>query len=331
MKQVFTDLFGNTKDDILDLNFNYWRKRGFPNYKKEDYNCKKELNKLIDFNETTIFKENKLTQNLIGNGFLWTYFPNWIKVPCGGGKSLSELWDDDKKLKELIRKTYDYEVKHGSGVITVNRLRQNSKVYLSKQSVSNFRPTAAKYIYNTYGNNGIVWDMSSGWGGRLFGFLASNCKKYIGTEPNKETFRGLNELKNDFNNIKEVDLINCGSEEYSPIKNSLDLCFTSPPYFDTEKYSEEATQSFIKYQSIDEWVNGFLKKTITNCFNGLKNGGIMAINIANTPKHKTLEGETVRLSEELGFKLIKTIKLELSSISKTSAKYEPIFIFKKEL
>jgi 16S rRNA G966 N2-methylase RsmD len=261
-------------------------------------------------------------------GFLWTYFPHWIDVKYNNQKTIKELWQDDNKLKELIRKTYEYENKFGNGFISENRLRQNSKVYLSKQSVSNFRPTVAKFIYNKFGNNGVVWDMSCGWGGRLLGFLSSNCKSYIGTEPSKKTFEGLINIKNDFN-IKEVLLYNIGSEEYLPKENSLDLCFTSPPYFDTEKYSDEKTQSYIKFNSKNTWLNDFYKKTIINCFKGLKKDAYMIINISNTPKYKWLEEETVKISNEIGFTLIDIFKLELSSISGKGQKYEPVFIFQK--
>jgi len=135
-------------------------------------------------------------------------------------------------------------------------------------------------------------------------------------------------LKNDFK-LKDIELFNIGSELYKPKKESLDLCFTSPPYFDTEKYSEEESQSYIKFETIEKWINGFYKKTILNCFNGLKKGGYMIINIADTPKHKWIESETILISESLGFTLMDILKLELSSISGNGAKYEPIFIFKK--
>ena len=145
---------------------------------------------------------------------------------------------------------------------------------MNKQSVSNFRPMVAKYIYNTYGNNGIVWDMSCGWGGRLLGFLASNCKKYIGTEPSTKTFNGLLDMKKDYEYVnKDIELHKIGSEDFKPISESIDLCFTSPPYFNTEKYSNEPTQSYIKYPTENEWVNGYLKDTICNCYKALKMGG----------------------------------------------------------
>ena len=323
------DLFGNSYDSIIDDYFVFWRKKGYPNYEADNYNIKKELKGVIEFDVDSIFKNGIIKQTMHSCGFLWTYFPHWIDVAYDNKGTIRELWDNDKKLKELIKKTYDYEIKHGCGSITTNRLRQNSKVYLSKQSVSNFRPTAAKLIYNKFGNSGTVWDMSCGWGGRLFGFLASNCIKYIGTEPAKETFKGLQNISSEFN-IKNVELINCGSEDYRPDESSLDLCFTSPPYFDTEKYSNDGEQSYIKFNTKELWLSGFYKKTIENCYFGLKKGGYMIINISNTKNYKWLESETESIAIGVGFRLDCILKLELSSISGNGAKHEPIFIFIKD-
>ena len=173
--------------------------------------------------------------------------------------------------------------------------------------------------------------MSCGWGGRLLGALSSKrVKKYIGTEPSTKTFEGLNKIKDDFSYLgKEVELNCLGSEVFKP-KEKVDLCFTSPPYFDTEKYSDEKTQSYIKFPSNDEWVNGFLKKTIEHCYYGLKNNGYMLMNIANTPKYKFIEEETVRISKELGFIQEDTLQLTLSSVMGAGYKYEPVFVFKKK-
>ena len=172
--------------------------------------------------------------------------------------------------------------------------------------------------------------MSCGWGGRLLGFLASSRKKYIGTEPSTKTFEGLKKIRKDFFYLKKsVELHKLGSEEFEPDKNSLDLCFTSPPYFDTEKYSDEDTQSYKKFPTKEEWVNGFLRKTIENCYRGLKDGKYMLINIANTPRYKFIEQETQRIAKELGFVQSDTLQLTLSSVMGAGYKYEPIFVFKK--
>ena len=119
-----------------------------------------------------------------------------------------------------------------------------------------------------------------------------------------------------------------GSEEFWPDKNSIDLCFTSPPYFDWEKYSEEETQSYKKYPEVQDWIDGFLWHTIDKCHYGLKPGGILAMNVADTKRIKNFEEETVRIAKQIHYKHIDTWKLQLSSQT-GSPKYEPIFIFQK--
>lgn len=318
-------------DYALEIIFKYHRKGGFPHYDVPNHKRLQQFKSLQKFDEKTLIKDGKIDQTMHGLSLAWTYFPHWVDVICGSSKlSPIEYWNDDDKLKEIIRKTWNWQIKHGNGSFTLNRLRQNFKIYGGNQSVSNFRPSAAKYIYNTYGNGGVVWDMSCGWGGRMLGFLSSECKKYIGTEPSTKTFNGLERLNNDINLAgKDVELHKLGSEVFKPEKESLDLCFTSPPYFDTEKYSDEETQSYKKYPSEETWINGFLKDTISNCYYGLKVGGKMILNIANTTKYKTIQSDTIKLSKEVGFNHIDTIYLILSSVSGKGEKLEPIFIFEK--
>tara|TARA_R110000824_G_scaffold389139_1_gene585072 strand:+ start:372 stop:1352 length:981 start_codon:yes stop_codon:yes gene_type:complete len=324
------DLFGRTDKDIIQEYFLFWRKKGFPHYNKNVYNKRNEFIKLKNFNENTIYSNNTIKQTMHSCGFLWTYFPHWIDVKYKNNKTLLELWNDDNKLLSLIEKTFNYEKKYGNNTITTNRLRQNSKVYLLKQSVSNFRPSVAKFIYNKYGNNGIVWDMSCGWGGRLFGFLTSDCKKYIGTDPSTKTFLGLLSMKKDFEFVKkDIEIYDKGSEDFIPNENSLDLCFTSPPYFDTEKYSDCKKQSYKRFNKIDYWLNLFLNTTIKNCYIGLKKGGYLIMNISNTKEVNILEEKTKEFAEKAGFNFIKELKMELSSIAGNGVKYEPIFIFRK--
>lgn len=315
----------------LETIFQYHRKNGFPHYKVNDQQKAEDMKTLSEFNETALFKDGYIDQSMHCLALAWSYFPHWVEVKCGNNKMRPiDYWDSDIKLKEIIRKTWNYHLKHSDGKFTLNRLRQNFKIYGGNQTVSNFRPSAAKYIYNRYGNGGAVWDMSSGWGGRLIGFLTSNCKTYIGTDPSTKTYEGLTRLNKELNFYgKNVILYKLGSESFLPEPETLDLCFTSPPYFDTERYSEEETQSYKKYPSEYLWIEGFMRNTIRNCYTGLKDGANMIINIANTPKHKTIESETIKVAEQEGFELKETIKLALSSVAGKGIKYEPIFFFKK--
>ena len=323
----------------IEVIFNYYRRNGFPHYTIREDEKHEHLKKLRKFNVNTIFKDNQIVQTMHCLRLAWTYFPHFWEVRCGNSKmSPMEIFLDDDKFKSTIKKCWNWNMKHFKGEEGMeknkfheNRLRQSIKIYSGTQSVSNFRPTAAKLIYEKFGGD-VVWDMSCGWGGRLLGFLsASNTKQYIGTEPSSKTYDGLQKMVKDFSYLgKQVNIYKLGSEEYKPMEESFDLCFTSPPYFDTEKYSLESTQSFVKFPTENEWVNGFLKKTIQNCYIGLKENKYMLINIANTPKYDFIEKETIRVAKELGFVQEDTLQLTLSSVMGAGHKYEPIFVFRKE-
>ena len=323
----------------IEVIFNYYRRNGFPHYTIREDEKHEHLKKLRKFNVNTIFKDNQIVQTVHCLRLAWTYFPHFWEVRCGNSKmSPMEIFLDDDKFKSTIKKCWNWNMKHFKGEEGMeknkfheNRLRQSIKIYSGTQSVSNFRPTAAKLIYEKFGGD-VVWDMSCGWGGRLLGFLsASNTKQYIGTEPSSRTYDGLQKMVKDFSYLgKQVNIYKLGSEEYKPMEESFDLCFTSPPYFDTEKYSLESTQSFVKFPTENEWVNGFLKKTIQNCYIGLKENKYMLINIANTPKYDFIEKETIRIAKELGFVQEDTLQLTLSSVMGAGHKYEPIFVFRKE-
>ena len=55
----------------------------------------------------------------------------------------------------------------------------------------------------------------------------------------------------------------------------------------------------------------------------------MLINIANTPKYKFIEKETINISNKIGFVQEPTIDLILSSVAGKGIKTEPVFVFKK--
>lgn len=318
-------------NDIKNL-FKYYKENGFPDYKKENYDAVKEYKKIYNFDENALFNNQtkEIGQNMSGCGFLWTYFPHWKEIECNGTKSVSELWKNDDLLYNLIKKTYYWKLKHNENSWTENRIRQNAKVYLAKQTVSNFRPTVAKYYYNKYGNQGNVWDMSCGFGGRLFGFLASDCREYIGTDPSSETYNGLLKLSSDFYFInKSVKIYKQCAEEFDWKDNYFDLCFTSPPYFNTEKYSNEKTNSCNKFKVLQEWIDGFLYPMMCNCYRYTKPNGFCIVNIANVKNANNLEEWTLKIAKKIGFEHIDTHYLILSSIAGKGKKHESIFIFQK--
>jgi len=136
-------------------------------------------------------------------------------------------------------------------------------------------------------DNCRVLDTSSGFGGRLLGFFtAKNTAEYIGIDPNTADScnKFIEFMQMRFGLTKKAYVNRIGSEDftidnYPQYENYFDISFTSPPYFDTEKYSKSDTQSYVKFNTYDSWVDGFYMDTIYNSCNALKLDGTFAINI----------------------------------------------------
>jgi hypothetical protein len=305
----------------------------------------------IDFG--SLISDGVIAHNMEGNDLAWSYFPHrWI-IRANDMRTPMEVFESDEHMRKVLRKCIKFD-DHISPTV----LRHWLTKFSGTQAVSNFRPTAAGAIYRhflpkaetedapLFGRRqrptGVVWDMSSGFGGRLLGAIACGAvKKYIGTDPSTPTFTGLQQIAAELGprTQTEIELHQMGSEVFQPEPESLDLCFTSPPYFDCEKYTDESTQSYKQYNTQQAWLDGFMAGTLENCIRGLKPTGTVAINIAAVKSYPDVCADLVELASLMGLQLVDTLKLSLRKIpgshnatSKNSYelfKYEPVFIFKK--
>jgi hypothetical protein len=314
-------------NELADEVFNKYRSSGFPYYLRLDDRERKVLyNSLSSKSWKKLVVNNHVKQTMHGLGAIWAYFPNAWEVKCGKMLSPMEVFSNDTLFKKAILK----RLKYGT-YLSDSGIRKSLKTASGAQGVSNFRPTAAAAVYDCFGG-GDVYDMSCGYGGRLFGAIISRkVNSYTGVEPCKKTYAGLLELEQDFNYPnKPIKITMCGSEDYKPPESSIDICFTSPPYFDTEKYDTDPSQSYLKFPTYQEWMNGFIGQTLENCFTALRETGLLIYNIAETRAHPNLANDFIAIAKAKGFELKNTYYLDLSSIMANGYKYEPIFIFTKK-
>lgn len=308
--------------------FDYYMQVGFPYYSTDYGDRVRDFEKMKAYDRSKMFLNDIIKQSMHGLGLAWSYFPHAFDVKCGNKMTPYEAFMDDEIFMKIIHK----RLKMGT-YISDSGIRKMLKIYSGVQGVSNFRPTAAAAIYDRFAPNGVVWDMSGGWGGRMVGAIVSGVKEYTCTEPSRLTAKGLVELRDDFGGDTNINIIELGSEDYCPDKNSLDLCFTSPPYFDLEKYSNEESQSYVKFKTKKEWVEGFLIETFKNCHFGLKPNGFMLINLADI-KGNDLEADMINAARSVGFELVNEFKLALSNVNLrdkgTKFKYEPVYLFYKK-
>jgi hypothetical protein len=108
--------------------------------------------------------------------------------------------------------------------------------------------------------------------------------------------------------------------------------YTSPPYFNAEMYSESDSQSYKKHGTFNDWVGNFLYPLVLNSFDSLCVDGYLVINIADVKRNGTaygLESKLVEVAGKVGFDLVETLKMPISSLNKRKG-FEPVFVFQKD-
>ena len=161
---------------------------------------------------------------------------------------------------------------------------------LRKYICSQFKPNAAKALYDYFDVKNVL-DFSAGWGDRLAGFYASlNTELYVGLDPRVENHpiyhkqaQYYDKLLTMFENEKKVFFHTEPAEDfdYSEYDDTFDIVFTSPPYFNVERYSYDDTQSWVRYKTINDWNKDFLHKAIEKMWPSIRSGGKLCINISD--------------------------------------------------
>lgn len=327
----------NTTDDereeLIQWLFNLIRSRdnAVPLHTWSDDIFNKIVSGLCDIDTYTIYQDGSFNLNNMGANILTQFFPEILDVVKSGKVSHRDFFKDDKRLIGYCRTVLKY-CTSPLEMFKMMSFRGSSRCY-------NFRPATAKALYELYGkDNCKVLDTSSGFGGRLLGFFtAKNTSEYVGIDPNTADScnRFILYMSRYFNKKAYVNKI--GSEDftvenYPQYENYFDISFTSPPYFNIERYSDDITQSHVKFNTYNLWVDGFYRNTIYNSCNALKLDGVFAINISWVDNIKEYTEEFLN---DCGFYIIKEDKYllrihprESSYGSDKMSKYEPIWVAK---
>ena len=272
--------------------------------------------------------------NAISNFFQWDN-----RMRCGGWRDPSPIdaWSTEENIYTL---RWSFWSMHKDGpknpmAWKMGFLLSATGIYLAAQ----FRPSAAKAMYGWMGAQNVL-DPSCGWGDRLAGFFCTDTTKvYVGCDPNAATYQtykdqcfayeGWNPADNKWHVLneftvsnypafrskgrKEVIIINGPFEDidWDAVKakyvpEGFDLVFTSPPYFGVERYAvgtpEAVNQSWSRYEKIDGWRDSFFFPMLRTAARLLKDGGVIAMNIADpmvkNGRNEVCEPMIVELAKE---------------------------------
>ena len=254
------------------------------------------------------------------------FFQQENRMACGSDSSPAplEIWNDFEKLRKMNWHFWRDGALENSDI---NPGTFRSAFRLGTYTATQFKPSVAKFLYE-YHNAETILDTSCGWGDRLCGFYGTpNTQLYVGCDPNPLVWEVYKEqcaayeqwlggvpkftiTDNYFKceGIKTVEIWRKPAEDvdWSLYENTFDLYFTSPPYFETEKYATgsgaEDDQSWNRYPDFQSWRDKFFFHVTEQVWKTIKKDGYMMINIiepSSKGKRHALCDSMVEFCEQL--------------------------------
>lgn len=260
-------------------------------------------------------------QSTIGLSICDPFFPNRFSATSRlHRQSAYAAWHDVKAMKAAL--AFQKKCNHPTTPRRVLRA-----LMLKCRTPTIFRPAVAKLIYERFCRpGGFTWDPCSGYGGRLLGAVAAGVR-YIGTEIDPATVDGNRRLAQMLDVSAEIH--HMSATAFDP--PAVDLVFTSPPYFDRERYSISSDETW-RGHTVESWFRNFMRPVAERAQRALPAGGHFVINIADLSarggKRVPLVQMTIETAHAAGFEHTKTLRMPLAAINRVDP-FEPILVFRK--
>jgi len=199
------------------------------------------------------------------------YFTESVRVKCKFGSYDSPLNYWIKNKKKILKEEQN-----------ISKIREI--IYKNNRLCNNFRISVALAILQLFKPKKWL-DISAGWGDRLLAAIFYKVDLYFSVDPNKELHPFYNEMINTFvpkTKRKNFIILDEGFETVKIPYNDFDIVFSSPPFFDLEKYSTYEKNSLTKFNSEKEWTNNFLMVSLYKSIRHLKVGGHLILYICGS-------------------------------------------------
>jgi 16S rRNA G966 N2-methylase RsmD len=198
------------------------------------------------------------------------FFKHRIKTKTKG-LSFYDAMHDPSRVDHLDELIHRYKKVDPNKLDEIALQKHRYSVFqLYYGSVNQFRPSVAKWIYCTFKPKRIL-DFSAGWGGRCLAAMSLGIP-YIGIDSNTHLSSAYNQLLR-YESHPDVTMIFKPAEQVNLSNRVYDLIFTSPPYFQLEKY--EGMKGYTKSTFLSE----FFKPTVLHAWKHLQRGGHMILNM----------------------------------------------------
>lgn len=233
--------------------------------------------------------------SIVGMNIIKKNMPHIYEVCNYKGLNIKQMWD-----KEHLEKAIRINRKSHSTPYATEIIRQLG-FSSGTSKITIYRPLLTKRIVEALDCKNVL-DVCVGWGGRMLGSACLDGVKYTGIEPYTKTYAGLETIKNNLQ-LDNVILYNDVAENIIPqLKKEYDLALTSPPYYNLELYSSEASQSH-HYGTYANWIEKFLRPVVHGVLDKLIDTGYSCWSVKNfkTDKKYNLYDDVVKLHKERGW------------------------------
>jgi DNA modification methylase len=317
------------RERLIEVAKDYWRAAGFPYPTTTQAKIQRDISNLVSSDRLLsgyyhgFLSTVGLRTSNVSHPYLWH-----IKTR---GKSCVDIFDNDARLTRALAKAPgfwpDRRCWSGQSVRTLMRISH-------KMRPSNFRPVVARQLVRAFSADGArVLDFSAGFGGRLLGVVSLD-RFYVGIDPAIRQIAGLHRLYCSVRRYVpgKAELYHACAEDLLPEipDRFVDLIISSPPYFDREKYSEELSQSYLRYPQFSNLIDHFFAPVLRHSTRTLKPGGLLLLNVTDHPDFNLKDISIELCKEYVVFAGWIPYPMRSNPVRQTDPlKREPILVFQK--
>lgn len=316
--------------------FRYWRRRGFPYPELTESEIDARYAQFAGSTRSVISGRD-ITWSPLGIGLANYFHRHMWDIRCEYFRSPMQVFRNDTFFRQCIDRSV--RINRDRSPLNANNMRVMLSTFTNTKRVSNFRPSAARALYQRYSNDGdLIVDPSSGFGGRLLGVLPLD-RTYIGIEPSSRAIAGLRSMHARLRTSQwtraSVELRQGQSEAWlrTVLPRSAALVINSPPYFSREQYSADPSQSSVRYPDYDDWKTHFLEAQMREIHRVLKIGGFYCLNVQNTETH-AIADDARRIAGRF-FRVFYCYRLMIGSVpyhrngQRGGHRSEPLIVYQK--
>lgn len=337
VRATWRQLSQEVRAELMDWGVDCWWERGFPYPERDVVRNRRDFASLAGLDVNSLLKPgNLIALHYAGSATCNSYHPERFLAESfasrNGEHSVIGGFHNRTYMRKCVRRC----------LAELGKLDAASLRYTLRTSgiqlPGNFRPSVAKWVYHNFcPRGGWILDPSAGWGGRALGAMALPELNYVGVDPHEAALKGNREMEGDLEGLTSTRCtfsLGCAEDLMPTMESeSFDCIFTSPPYFDVEKYDDSPDQSHQKFPEYDQWKRDFLGVIIGEAARLLKPGGWFLLNVSEVVRNKYLLGQDVRDMAKRYFALTHTYYYSINPRANFSEEHrtrsEPIFLFRK--